>query len=80
VTGRVLFAGVKYRPCGAEARMSQVRDSDVGGRPTFTACGAPLRARDCQCAAWLALAQQVICEDLLPVEGPTAIVVEEAVS
>lgn len=42
------------------------------GRSSTAAC-TTLGAANCQCARWLATGQQVICEDEIPPEGPTAV-------
>jgi hypothetical protein len=42
-------------------------------RSGAAACGTTPSARNCPCAPWLTSGQQTICEDEVPVEGPTVI-------
>ena len=55
---------------------SPVSDSTQARRRVCSggaACGATPVARNCSCAPWLTSGRQVICENEVPVEGPTAI-------
>lgn len=53
--------------------VSDRTDLRKGVRAGAAACGATTDVQSCTCAPWLASGCQAICEDEIPVDGPTAI-------